>query len=74
MLTNSTLLRARKPSNQEKEALNWSFLLSPVVSVAMPIVTKDVAVIWWANAALVSACYVFAFTKPTADTSHCIQC
>ena len=60
-------LRARKPSAQEKEALNWAFLLSPLVSIALPSATKDTVVIWWANAAATAACYVFAYNKPVED-------
>jgi hypothetical protein len=54
-------LRARKPSNEEKNALNWAFLLSPVVSLSLPVVTKDVALIWWMNAVAVVGCYIYAF-------------
>lgn len=53
--------RARKPAAAEKEALNIAFLASPVVSLALPAITKDVAVIWWANAATVLACYAYTY-------------
>ena len=33
-------LRARKPQAQEKEALNWAFLATPLVSILMPFATK----------------------------------
>jgi len=33
-------LRARKPLAQEKEALNWAFLATPLVSILMPFATK----------------------------------
>lgn len=62
-------LRARKPSAQEKEALNIAFLLTPVVSVAMPVITKDVVTIWWANAAAVAATYIYAYLKPANEDS-----
>eukprot|EP00607_Mallomonas_marina_P010440 CAMPEP_0182425032 /NCGR_PEP_ID=MMETSP1167-20130531/11366_1 /TAXON_ID=2988 /ORGANISM="Mallomonas Sp, Strain CCMP3275" /LENGTH=255 /DNA_ID=CAMNT_0024605343 /DNA_START=244 /DNA_END=1011 /DNA_ORIENTATION=+ len=62
-------LRARKPSAQEKEALNWAFLASPLVSVSLPSVTRDTVIIWWANAAVVLACYVWAFNRPTVPDS-----
>lgn len=63
-------LRARKPSSKEKEALNIAFLLTPVVSVAMPSITKDVAVIWWANAAVVALSYAYAYGfAKTEETS-----
>jgi len=57
-------MRARKPSKAEKEALNWAFLGSPLVSVALPSVTKDPVLIWWANLVVVVGCYVWAFSKP----------
>jgi len=57
-------LRARKPSNEEKDALNIAFLASPAVSLAMPVITKDVAIIWWVNVVTVAACYAYAYTKP----------
>ena len=59
--------RARKPSASEKEALNIAFLVTPVVSIAMPVVTKDVALIWWGNALATAACYAYAYLKPAAD-------
>lgn len=60
-------LRARKPSAQEKDALNWAFVLSPLVSIALPSVTKDTAIIWWANAAATAVCYVYAYNKPVVE-------
>lgn len=62
-------LRARKPSNEEKDALNIAFLASPAVSLAMPVITKDVAIIWWVNAVTVAACYAYAYTKSSEDRS-----
>jgi hypothetical protein len=59
--------RARKPRAQEKEALDIAFLLSPVVSLIMPTLTKDTAIIWWANAVAVAGCYAFAFLKPKTE-------
>lgn len=58
-------LRARKPGAKEKDALNIAFLATPAVSLIMPVVTKDVAIIWWANAAVTAACYGYAYTKST---------
>lgn len=47
--------------------MNISFLGSPLISLALPAVTKDVAVIWWANAAVVAASYGYAYLlKPSA--------
>ena len=34
---------------------------SPLVSLALPVVTKDVAVIWWANFAVVAVSYLYAY-------------
>lgn len=33
-------LRARKPGNEEKEALNIAFIASPAASLLMPVITK----------------------------------
>lgn len=60
-------LRARKPSNEEKEALNIAFLASPAVSLLMPTFTKDVAIIWWVNLVTMAACYAYAYSKPKQD-------
>lgn len=62
-------LRARKPSAEEKDALNIAFLATPLVSVAMPTFTKDVVIIWWANAVATAACYAYAYLKPK-DTGY----
>lgn len=56
-------LRARKPSAEEKDALNIAFLVTPVVSLVAPIATKDTGLLWWANAAAVALCYAYSFTK-----------
>lgn len=53
-------LRARKPSKAEKSALNWAFLASPLVSIALPVVTRDTVIIWWANFAATAGCYIWA--------------
>lgn len=58
-------MRARKPSNAEKEALNIAFLGSPVVSIVLPSFTRDVALIWQANLLVFILCYVYAFLKPS---------
>jgi hypothetical protein len=55
-------IRARKPKSPEKEALDIAFLLSPVVSLIMPSLTKDTALIWWANAVRIRICiYVYIY-------------
>lgn len=56
-------LRARKPSNAEKDALNIAFLATPVVSLVGPAFTKDTGALWWANLAAVVACYGYSFLK-----------
>ena len=68
--------RARKPSNTEKEALNISFLGSPLISLALPAVTKDVTLIWWANAAVVAASYGYAYLlkpSPTEEVAESVS-
>jgi hypothetical protein len=57
-------LRARKPTAEEKDALNIAFLLTPIVSLALPSITKDVALIWYANAIATAGCYAYAYLKP----------
>ena len=60
-------LRARKPSAEEKDALNIAFLVTPVVSLIVPLATKDTGLLWWANAAAVALCYVYSFTKGSSS-------
>jgi len=67
-------LRARKPSTAEKDALNIAFVGSPLLSLALPAATKDVALIWWANAAVVAASYVYAyFIKQPEEVSQEVE-
>jgi len=54
-------LRARRPRGWEKKALNIAFLGSPVVTFAMPFVTKDPGLIWTANLAVLVGCYAFGY-------------
>ena len=64
-------LRARKPANAEKEALNIAFLANPLISILMPTFTKDLPTIWWANAFGLGACYAFAYyNEANADPSE----
>lgn len=58
---------ARKPGAQEKTALNYAFLATPVVSLALPAITKDVALIWWGNAAVTALCYAYGFSRPAEE-------
>lgn len=61
------IIRARKPVEQEKTALNIAFLATPIVSLAMPVFTKDIPVIWWGNAVVTFLCYLYAFARPAND-------
>jgi hypothetical protein len=54
-------LRARKPGKVEKKALDVAFLLTPIVSIGLPFLTKDIPTIWWANAVATGASYGYAF-------------
>eukprot|EP00611_Tribonema_gayanum_P029679 TRINITY_DN8015_c0_g1_i1.p1 TRINITY_DN8015_c0_g1~~TRINITY_DN8015_c0_g1_i1.p1 ORF type:complete len:282 (+),score=96.60 TRINITY_DN8015_c0_g1_i1:87-932(+) len=57
-------LRARKPTNPaEKTALNIAFVASPLVSLALPAITKDPVSIYWANLAVCAASYVYGFAS-----------
>ncbi|CAM9865466.1 unnamed protein product [Ectocarpus sp. 6 AP-2014] len=60
-------LRARKPGASEKVALDIAFLATPVVSFAMPFVTKEPVPIYWANIATLVACYGYGFTVGKPD-------
>ena len=57
------LCRARKPQAAEKEALNIAFLASPIVSIAAPVFTKDVAAIWWLNALVTGGSYAYGYAS-----------
>mmetsp|Transcript_8109 Transcript_8109/g.8874 ORF Transcript_8109/g.8874 Transcript_8109/m.8874 type:complete len:305 (+) Transcript_8109:117-1031(+) len=63
-------LRARKPRAQEKDALNISFLLNPLVTLILPTFTKDVVFIWEANLLTLALCYVYGFTKKPKGTEE----
>ena len=61
-------LRSRKPggiwgmSNQEKAALDISFLLVPITNLAMPtLVGPSPEIIFWANLVVLAGCYAFGF-------------
>jgi hypothetical protein len=55
-------LRSRRPRGAEKKALDIAFLGTPIISLLAPVATKDTAIIWAANFAVVAASYAFAFT------------
>lgn len=63
-------LRARRPggtwgmSEREKNALDISFLLTPLTNLGAPFITKNPANIFWANVAVITACYGWSFLKP----------
>merc|ERR1711908_246673 len=61
-------------SNQEKSALDISFLLTPLTNLAMPFITKSPPGIFWANLVVAGACYGVCFLgedqgKAGADAS-----
>eukprot|EP00565_Helicotheca_tamesis_P009119 CAMPEP_0185727140 /NCGR_PEP_ID=MMETSP1171-20130828/2905_1 /TAXON_ID=374046 /ORGANISM="Helicotheca tamensis, Strain CCMP826" /LENGTH=338 /DNA_ID=CAMNT_0028395645 /DNA_START=140 /DNA_END=1156 /DNA_ORIENTATION=+ len=60
-------LRSRRPSGAEKKALDIAFLGTPLISLVAPIATKDTAIIWAANLAVVAGAYAFAFTFDSDD-------
>jgi len=35
-------------------------LISPLVSITLPVVTRDTIIIWWANFGATVACYIWA--------------
>lgn len=54
-------LRSRRPSGNEKRALDMAFLGTPLISLLSPAVTKDTGWIWMANFLVVAGSYGFAF-------------
>lgn len=52
-------LRARDCSKKEKEALNYLFLLVPLLNVAIPFFVKSFAVVWSADTVAFFAMYVW---------------
>jgi len=70
-------LRARKPGgpygmgNEEKRALDLSFLVLPLVCIFTPFFSKDPAVTFWLSLATVAGLYVWSFNTPleSADDS-----
>ncbi|CAL1362107.1 unnamed protein product [Linum trigynum] len=52
-------LRARDCSNKEKEALNYLFLLVPLMNVAIPFFWKSFAVVWSADIVAFFAMYAW---------------
>lgn len=60
-------LRSRRPSGAEKKALDIAFLGTPIISLILPAATRDTAIIWAANFAVVAGSYAFAFTTYDED-------
>jgi len=60
-------LRSRRPSGPEKKALDIAFLGTPLISIIAPIATKDTAIIWFANFAVVAGSYGYAFLSDDDD-------
>lgn len=57
-------LRARKGiARWEKSALNISFVSTPLVNVALPLVTKQCTAIWAADVAILLGCYAYYFRR-----------
>ena len=54
-------LRSRRPSGNEKRALDMAFLGTPLISLLSPVVTKDTGLIWMANFLVVAGSYGYAF-------------
>jgi uncharacterized protein involved in cysteine biosynthesis len=52
-------LRARDCSNKEKEALNYLFLLIPLINVLIPFFIKSFAVVWSADTVAFFAMYAW---------------
>lgn len=52
-------LRARDCSKKEKEALNYLFLLVPLLNVLIPFFIKSFAVVWSADSVAFLAMYVW---------------
>ncbi|GMH60983.1 hypothetical protein TL16_g03162 [Triparma laevis f. inornata] len=54
-------LRSRRPQGNEKQALDYAFLATPLASLIMPVATRNCGLIWGVDFAVVAACYVVAF-------------
>jgi hypothetical protein len=52
-------LRARKPSAAEKNALNASFLIAPLMNLLLPTLVKDPAQLWVAQVIQLTGCYLY---------------
>ena len=66
-------LRARDCSNKEKEALNYLFLLIPLLNVTIPFFWKSFAVVWSADTVaffLMYAWKVLSLSHPNSFLSY----
>ncbi|KAI7751564.1 hypothetical protein M8C21_021448 [Ambrosia artemisiifolia] len=61
-------LRARDCSKNEKEALNYLFLLVPLLNVIIPFFLKSFAVVWSADTVAFFAMYAWKVVQKTAAT------
>eukprot|EP00586_Coscinodiscus_wailesii_P017532 CAMPEP_0172497966 /NCGR_PEP_ID=MMETSP1066-20121228/107592_1 /TAXON_ID=671091 /ORGANISM="Coscinodiscus wailesii, Strain CCMP2513" /LENGTH=270 /DNA_ID=CAMNT_0013271019 /DNA_START=285 /DNA_END=1097 /DNA_ORIENTATION=+ len=61
-------LRSRRPMGLEKKALDIAFLGTPLISLIAPVATKDTAIIWFANLAVVAGSYGYAFLLADEDS------
>lgn len=59
-------LRARDCSPKEKEALNYLFLLVPLLNVGIPVVYKSFGAVWAADVAAFAALYAWKLGWPTS--------
>ena len=58
-------LRSIKPlRKKEKKSLDAAFFATLVTSLLAPFATKDPALIWWADAATVGACFLYGYLSP----------
>lgn len=60
-------LRSRRPTGNEKRALDIAFLGTPLISLLSPVVTKDTGLIWMANFMVVAGSYGYAFLGSSGD-------
>jgi hypothetical protein len=60
-------LRARECSAGEKDALNYLFLLIPILNVSLPFVWKSFAFIYSADVVALAALYAWKVGLPKAE-------
>mmetsp|Transcript_65858 Transcript_65858/g.148597 ORF Transcript_65858/g.148597 Transcript_65858/m.148597 type:complete len:324 (-) Transcript_65858:278-1249(-) len=68
-------LRSRKPggvwgmSDNEKSALDQSFLLTPIANIGVAQFDKDPVAIFWANVVVLACCYAWNLVGPGASSA-----